>query len=577
MSSTRKKKSNKTAGQQQASRVEREQPRKDSGSKRVNYDNARVDKVEKSIEIKKTQKNCTPESTRKGDNDVTWYARNPELMKASASLPFASIVGFGIPWSGNNTKQYVPGIMSFNYVPALGGELDKQIAVNQAATSTYSYLVHANSRNYTYESSDLMMLILSGAQVFAILGHVIRAYGVAKSYTEANMYKPTGLLTAMGFDPVDFRQNLSRIWFDINELIARSKQIWIPNTFPVVNRWFWMNSNVYMDSDDPKAQIYLYVPDRFYKFSENYGPNSASGLVPVVSKSTTGDNTYYSEFTPGQQTYTWNEWMYAINSMFDALLKSEDRGIMFGDILNAYGADKIYALPEISSDWQIAPIPMNAEVLSQFENLVTSKAYPTSFYQDLNRIDNTWNPVASGGTAGPAIPASDVIPYQVLLNFHQPTQPTPEQIIVATRCTVAGTTNETVKLGSLNADTGVYVYNSTSVSNTPVLATCGTEIVTSINVYLASSTSVSLGQYTVRTYYSTAQAVQALKDFQAFDWHPFLYNMNAVTVGQIKSSAPYGYVKDVTGDFNNYTTVDYTVLSKMHNMAILSEFGVPQM
>lgn len=85
------------------SSVKREQPRKDSKAKRVNLDNARESRVERDIRR---------DSQKVTANDIQWYSRNPELLKSSASLPFAKVLGAQV--AGDQSIP-VPGIMKFAY------------------------------------------------------------------------------------------------------------------------------------------------------------------------------------------------------------------------------------------------------------------------------------------------------------------------------------------------------------------------------------------------------------------------------------------------------------------------------
>lgn len=206
------------------------QGRKDSTSKRENLDNVRIDKlkeIEDSGDDKAGKGYSKPKPCSSKPNDLSWYAKNPEMLEASSHVTFGTIIGSGFQF--DNRVSYIPGVMAISWMPTIGGVLEAGMgALQQAANSTYSYLVHANSRNYSYEPADLMMMILGGANVFSLLSAMIRAFGTIQFYDEPNMYKPDGILKAMGFNADNLRLNLSTMWWDINELINRTKQIWIP-------------------------------------------------------------------------------------------------------------------------------------------------------------------------------------------------------------------------------------------------------------------------------------------------------------------------------------------------------------
>lgn len=579
------------------SKTSRQQPKKDSSSKRVNYDNARMSRYER--------------DTRKPNaNDIAWYSRNPELLKAAGSVPFASILGkrlFDYAGSWSEEPQFVQGVMALGYSPSFGPEDQFSgipSALNQAGKSMYSFLVHANSRNYTYEYQDLMMLIIAGAQVFAAIGHAQRAYGAIKAYQESSIYTPDAILTAMGFDPTDFRNNLSKIWFDLNDLVNQTTQIWIPNTIPLIQRWFWLNSNLFTDAEGARGQVYMFVPNYFLRYNET--ASDTGGVLELAPyKSDPNDpvgTTWKITDDLGAAKLTWAQYKSMVQGMIDALVNSEDRGIIFGDILNAYGADKLYAMSPIPSDYIVLPA-FNSEVLTQIENTVTSGCKAIGLRQDTRGLFPAWKcpPV----TGAPSM--DDFYKYagvnQMLINFHQGNQPTPEQIVIATRLSVGG-------VKTLNTGVSGYQFNTSTSDVTKPTVTAwsggtgvqvsrplaiGSEIVNSIRTIVPDSSSnpenwtqQSVNALTVKAVKqsggtSTPTLVHSsVSDFElvaSFDWHPFLYTAyidgatsDRPNVGQLMGQTLLAY-----GDYDNYTVVDYALVQRIHEMAMYSLWGVPQM
>lgn len=512
----------------------REQATKDSLDTRVNMDNARVGKLMRLL---------------KADNDATWYTRNPELLKSATQLPFATIAG----GANKITERNVPGIMLIDIAPAFGSDSQYPVALNQAGKATYSYMVHANSRNYQYEYQDLMILIVAAAQVFAAIAAGERIYGLAKYYLEQNRYIPEDLITALGFDPADIRQNLGSMWFGLNELIARTNQIWIPNNFPVIQRWMWLNSNVYVDSAEARAQLYCFRQQYFFKYDPTL-TETGGGLVVQKVVGT------------ASSPVSWSSYYQAVSAMIDALINDEDRGMIFGDILNAYGSERIYSRPPFSSDYTLAPV-YSQEVLTQIENLTIGNALTAvmGLAQDTNGLKPLWRPAPTGTTAVsyPGHPASAV------LNFHPEFAPTSENIAVATRLQALGTIcDDQWVLGENNAVEKALALHP---------STCGTEIVTNvqlINCYYdagmrhtwqqAITNSLS-GQQGDITYNYTVTG-----DLMAFDWHPFVY-VTTVTAGDTNLALPVtGF-----GDFDNYIWITVPEAQKIHDTCVYSLFGLP--
>lgn len=513
----------------------REQPRKDSRNKRVNYDNTREDKFRSDME-----RSARMESDK--SNDISWYAHNPELLKSAASIAWSSTVG--LPLQNFGYKEAVSGVMGIQWSPVVGAEFNAPLT--QVMNEMYSYVVHANSRNTKYNSPDLMAVILAGSSAFAAFAMGVRAYGTARLYSQLDYYTPDALLRAQGFDPSDIRKNLSHMWFDLNELAARLTQIWIPNTMPLLERWFWLSSNIYRDGESAKSQYYLFVPSIFYQFGivEN-----SSGCTPV----TWGTGT----------AHTWSAYTTMMGQMIDALLTDEDRGIMMGDMLKAYGPDKLFAVNAISADYSVQPV-YDREVLTQIENLSVFGSVPTTIAQDSNKstLIQNW-PRVNGTISSMLTPASSQI-----LNFHQKEAPTPEQIMIATRLKVAG----------------VYVGENTGSPNpSAVLSpnTFGTEVVNTVVIYYYdwSSGSKALTRYDATSNFALPQSAQIDVAFSfrwcAFDWAPWCYRL---TVYDVPDTAYQNIVvtpRMALGDYDNYITITEAELRKMHRTAVYSEFGVP--
>lgn len=558
-------------------RVRREQPRKDSRDRRVNYDNTRLDKFEKdSREVQGTRPRDTKQT--KASNDVRWYANNPELLRSAASIPFSTTTGLPIPFGSfdqHTNQNAVPGVCAIKWRPSIGGAFND--AINQAANSTYSFVVHANSRNKSYDAPDLMLMILAGANLFSMLGHGIRAYGVMRTFDQRNAYLPEALITAMGFNYDDLKSNLSDMWFGLNELIARISQIWIPNTFPLIERWFWMNSNVYIDSSSVKGQFYIFRPSYYLVYHEE-GDYFADDHVASLNYTA-----WYSSTSKSEQL-TWAEYLKAMNAMFKPLLNSQDRGMIFGDILKAYGADKLYGMPAITSDYQIVPI-YDREVLTQIENATAFKQAPESITQDptTNDIYEKYYTPATQSVTYPDWSSGVIVPPATqILNFHQMEVPTPEQVMVATRLKCAG-------VAPTANGKGLTGYIGTQAGGV-LPATSGTEVCTEF-IYYTHNYDVENGR--TLSPYRTLNVYNAALDgwtpwfiWTSFDWAPWIYVIPNVAQPWSSVNTPVNkevvealnaklYPEYGIGDYDMYTTINIEELKKMHQTAVYSEFGVP--
>lgn len=540
-------------------RVKREQPRKDSRTRRVNLDNERVSKFDKDFDGVRDPRKT--DRTR-CSNDVSWYAHNAELLKSAAQIPFSDVTGRPFDY---NPLYSVPGICALDWVPFVGGA-GLNIAMNQAANQIYSYTVHANSRNQSYDASDEMLIILAGAQVFSFLSLGLRAYGLMRKYFQQDSYTPEGLISASGFHFADLQKNYSHMWFDLNQIIAKTRQIWIPNVMPLIERWFWMNGNVYHDGASVKAQYYIFTPAVVYKYDETTVRTGGS-LQTIV--------------WGADQNSTWQHYLDVINEMINALLNSQDRGIIFGDILKAYGADKLYAVTDVTADYTVEAV-YDREVLSQIENAtiwtVANNTDIGPIVQDTGGTNTLfqlfWNTKVKESTSM-TIPVAkqNGAPNTLYLNFHQNEVPTAEQIMVATRLMSAG--------DAIAGALGGNVYT--------MPATCGTEVLTRMRLFYrtrnASTGNIGLQKLLIQTNTplsiigDNTTSVLYTTMYYAFDWAPGLIWMNSedwiIPSGVPNGTSHFASLLLKTMDYDNYTSLDWTALNRMNITAVLSEFGVP--
>lgn len=587
------------------------QGRKDSKDPRINFDNARESRVEEDIKRDAKGRGC---------NDISWYNQNPQLLKSAGSLPFSTILG----QDPVRQIQY-PGIMVVHFNPSIGGGA-VPYAINQAALSNYSFLVHANSRNYSQDPADYTLFQLAGIEVFAALSDLVRAYGITVSYNEENAYKPKYLLEALQFDPDDFIANRGQLWFSINELITRTHQIWIPNNMPYLERQYWLNSGVYTDAPGLRSQMYVFSRQQYFKLDET-SIKTGTALVPAwyaqgvsIEESTTHDvNKPFMRriLEPdGEQQapayrhlYTAAEFISLINDMINALTRSQDRGQIMGNILNAYTASNIFAMNQIDVNYVVMPT-FNAEVLTQIENVVPCRVnWPVGFFQDTQgNIRTQWrfaetdtgsSTVTVGDATAAKLPGSytftpdykkvpDFIKYATgndttnlkVINFHTTEQPTPEMIMIATRLTSGGV--QPRKLLQWGNETGGVMQMTTKVGIIPV--TTGSELVMSVEMATlsvsntnASGMKLGFTEICVSPDGDVTPGEFTNLQLMSFDWHPFVYlnteNPDNVTSDLYYNVYPY-VLTYACGDSDNYSYVNDIELGKLNDVALYSEFGV---
>lgn len=575
MATNKNKPSNNKEGKGFKPSMKGKQGRKDNRSRRVNYDNTRETKFEKDIE----EGSCKPSA-----NAISHLSRNAELMKAAASLPFATILGN--PYGDNTVKSTVPGIMRVALNPSWGTGA-QPIALNKAFQLMGSYLVSANSRTPSWDYPDLGIMVFAGMEVFVALASAKRVYGTAKYYPEQNRYTADALITAMGFDPQDIRDNLGQMWFDINNLIMQTKQIWIPNTMPILDRWMEQVTSVYTDAPGMRSQLYLYVRNRYFKFSATES-TTGSCLVPATVQPAGEEDPVAYELVktlpvPETPSYTpvvykWSQFKQMIQDMIDALVLDSDRMTIYGDILKAYGADKIFALKDFTPDYTVIP-EYNAEISMQIENVTVSRSYPVYLAQTVNKVAL----VPLWGTPSPDTSASVIqtikwgAPRTQILNMHIANQPTPEAVMVATRLKSGACTKSSVYTFKQNTD-GTITPGSQVSQWIP--STTGSEIAAEVTMYMWNGSvlqAMPVDMYNQMNEGVNFTVPSTWPRLMAFDWHPFMYRVNPYmnTMNAYLNGMPATTMFEAYGDFDNFIILNDVELAKLHDTALYSLLGIP--
>lgn len=333
---------------------------------------------------------------KKGMNDPSWYAANPQLLKDSASFSYNASLGSPFRLDtmiGNANSEMVlepefstiPGLMAFQTFLTPGISTDTQSPVNLAAQNVYSFVRYKNSGAANYDSPDLMLYLLAMDSLYSAWNWAKRLYGITATYSQYNTYMPKALIEANNVDFQDIIDNLSNFRAGLNRAATAISSFCVPATFPYFVRHAWMFSNVYLDSNTPKSQMYEFVPAGFYKYDETTSPNGGVLSLIGVTYPSTMPKLKYKDI------------LHILNTMVEALGYSEDIGIMSGDILKAYGESGLYTLTPIGEDYTVVPV-YNEEILTQIHNLknqVVEDNVNFNITQDPNTNCIIFNPAVS--------------------------------------------------------------------------------------------------------------------------------------------------------------------------------------
>lgn len=303
------------------------------------------------------------DASRSKPNDWRWYAQNEQLLKDSASFPYSWPLGNRLnlgEYAPEVNKGSLPGVMAIYTSPTFGWSDNANSPINVAARNIYSYVRHANSGHANYDAPDLMLYLCAMDSMYSYLAYLKRIYGVMSTYSYTNRYYPKAVIRAMGVDFDDIQANLADFRGFINTFAVKVGSMCIPASMSYMAKHMWMYSGLYTDSNQDKAQTYLFVPYTLgiYELTDEAGSISMWGLGGM------GDD-YAMKFA---------ELRAFANKMLDPVLQSEDMNIMSGDILKAFGANGVYKVEGINEQYTVLPA-YQPEVLDQIQNCTLIGAY----------------------------------------------------------------------------------------------------------------------------------------------------------------------------------------------------------
>lgn len=537
---------------------------------------------------------------RDPSNDVSWYTKNPQLLKDSASLSFFNPLGQGyersyyaldsLGFTDQPMRQGIPGIMALHLAPTVGISSSSASAANVAARNIYSYVRHANSGHANYEAPDLFMYLMAVSSAYSYFAHLCRLYGSLRYFNQKNKYLPTTIGHALGFvtsGSAAGLEQLAELRQKINYLGVKLRSLYVPNTMSYFIRQMWCYTGVYKDSPADKSQLYVYVPEYVFKWSST-GSRFGTSLEPVWL--------YNNDGTP---KYNLSNACGVLESLLNALLTDEDAGIMGGDLLKAYGQDKMFQLRELNEDYVVVPA-FSEEVLNQIHNAsilgmhakcctnteVVDDTTKIKFGSDFKvtqdpdtgyiKFNPIWYIDASASTSK-AFALEDIaksVPFalakELFLDLSYE-EATPERIMTSTRLmTCAVITNK--KGATMDKDN--YTMGVTGA---------GSEVVTRAQVFYVTDN----GNYTINnpmiddvasTMYCSTAGTLPMRDA-----NDLMGRMNTVGYFALAPKVETGLINDeriimssgVCGDLYNFTIVNFKELNRMHDAAVLSEFDVP--
>lgn len=487
-------------------------------------------------------------SNANGCNDPSWYTANRQLVLDAGSFSFNTPAGSLLrgTYPHGRDKSFA-GVCALTTMSTPGISTDPFSPINIAARSMYDAVNYKNSRNFTYDAPDLMVYAFSVASAYSYWSWMQRTYGIMNTYSQINRYIPDALVKATGVDSDDIRLNMAQFRYYINLFARKINVLAVPSGMPFFERAMWLYSNIYQDSNNLKAALYITKPYGFYVFNESVKTGSAAQMKPLPKRALKlSDIIAYG------------------NTLSEALLSSQDINNMSSDVLKAYESN-VVALPDTPSDYGVIPV-YNEAVLNQIHNARVLGDFvidaPSTDGQGNVSLGSSGNLVqdATGGYLEYSLELSSNSNFAKLTSTNLLLDtgienPTPDDVFEMTRL-MAVTDHKTGNMMSCGADVilNINMYRITDEHEDGV-ATLTTSGEAALYYFMANA---NAGEICIA-------AVELMDYLTKFDWAPFFYVVNVEQRGDSK----------ILGDVYNYTTISYESLRKLHEAAMLSMFTLP--
>lgn len=452
---------------------------------------------------------------KRGSNPESWYNKHPQEVKDAGSISYGTPTGGimrvdSVEGYSNYTGLDIrmPGVVSIEWIPAVGVSHDKTSPINRGAYTAYVELRSKLKLANTYDSQDMMIALVAVDSALAFHEMGRRVYGSARiPAPPENKYYPRTLLQALGFDPDDILQHLADFRNYLNVFASQMYAYAMPQGMTFSDRHQWMSQNVYLDADNLKAQTFVFKMAGFWAYDNTVTTGSQLNFQSFGGTGTAGLLTYADYVRYGEQ-------------IINTLLGDDDIGDIMGDLKNAFGDSAFRHFATTEENFTIVPV-YNEEVLEQITNAKfcgSARAATMNIRQNpsVNEGAIIFEPQFYDGLEGnPNVQDNAHFCHAPLLNAHLGTEPIDN--IEKTRLTAV-----------MGKAAGTEPWNGADNVAYCDLLYCGTEICTYFQIYrkpftgdlsnLALKLTNSLVYTTTDQWSAIITVLADILWLQSFDW-----------------------------------------------------------
>lgn len=329
-------------------------------------------KDEKDMEFKKGDRRNTRERGARNKravrddkepiiNDPRWWMNTGQLAIDACRISTFNAIGAPHVSPTYTRNKYTPtGILRLDYIPYFGTFSSPTHPINVAAKRSYDVINSKNSRNPSYDPSDLMIYFIAVGQAWSLYEFGKRIIGIYNTFSPVNRYWWRPFIKSMGIDDISVANDIVSWRNAINRLANKLNMLAVPKDIPYFDRAGFMNRGVYTDSPSAKASLYYFCPAAVMAYKAPYGQGSDFYEPSQLINKTTpwfGSNVMVNAA----------EFESFCNSIVDPLFNDTDIASMGADIIKAFGIENTYQLPSVTETEQLFPA-YSAEINMQVHN-----------------------------------------------------------------------------------------------------------------------------------------------------------------------------------------------------------------
>lgn len=235
------------------------------------------------------------------------------------------------------------GVMRIDYIPYFGEVSSPVDALNVAAKKLYDEINSKNSRNPSYDPSDLMIYVIAVANAWALHSFVKRIVGMYNTFIPLNKYWWQQVMLSMGIAPISTNEDIIKWRNLLNRMAIKLNNLIVPSNIPYFKRAYMMSEFVYADAPLAKASLFYYSPAALMQYT--YDEDDQTGKL--VNRTTPWFSNA-GKVTPAQvEDY--------FNALTSSLFNDSDINTMSADIMKAYGLENCFHLPLVDESYSILP------------------------------------------------------------------------------------------------------------------------------------------------------------------------------------------------------------------------------